>query len=108
MLNETQKACLEACNASAVACLQCAAACLKETDVKSMANCIALDLECAEICRLCVSSMAREGACMKEICALCAKACDMCAAECAKHAHTHCKECAEACKRCAEACRAMA
>lgn len=108
MMNEMQRACIEACNACYVSCLQCVAACLKESDVKSMTNCIALDLECAEICRLCVSSMARNGACMKQICDLCAKACDMCAAECAKHAHAHCKECADACKRCAEACRAMA
>jgi len=108
MMNQMQKACLEACNACAVSCLQCVAACLKESDVKSMTNCIALDLECAEICRLCVSSMARNGACMKQICELCAAVCDMCAAECAKHTHAHCKECADACKRCAEACRAMA
>ena len=108
MTNQVQKACIEACNACAVSCLQCVAGCLKETDVKAMVQCIALDLECAEICRLCVSSMARNGECTKEICALCAKVCDMCAAECSKHAHAHCKDCAEAFKRCAEACRAMA
>ena len=66
MMNQMHRACMEACNACAISCLQCVAACLKETDVKSMASCIALDLECAEICRLCVSSMAREGACMKQ------------------------------------------
>ena len=73
MMNKVQKACVEICNACAVSCLQCVVACLKETDVKAMAQCIALDLECAEVCRLCVSSMARDGECMEEICALCAK-----------------------------------
>ena len=38
----------------------------------------------------------REGACMKQMCELCAKVSDMCATECAKHAHVHCKDCAQA------------
>jgi Domain of Unknown Function (DUF326) len=107
MMNLTQKACVEACNACYVSCLECAAACLKETDVTPQARCIALDLECAEICRLCTSSMARGGEHMKTICALCAQACNTCATECAKHTHEHCKQCAQACKRCAAACEAM-
>ena len=56
MMNQMHRACMEACNASAVSCLQCVAACLKETDVKSMANCIALDLECADACKRCVEA----------------------------------------------------
>ena len=49
----------------------------------------------------------RDGACMKQMCELCARVCDMHATECAKHAHVHCKDCAQACIRCVEACRAM-
>ena len=108
MTNQIEDACMRACNDCAVACLQCAMACLHEADPKPMARCIALDLECADICRLAVASMARGGEHMKAICALCAIACLGCAAECGKHNMDHCKHCAEACKRCAEACLAMA
>jgi len=107
MTNQIEDARMRACNDCAVACLQCAMACLHEADPKPMARCIALDLECADICRLAVASMARGGEHMKAICALCATACLGCAAECGKHNMDHCKHCAEACKRCAEACLAM-
>jgi hypothetical protein len=72
-----------------------------------MARCIALDLECADVCRLAAASIARGGEHMQAICALCAKACRGCAAECGHHSMDHCKRCAEACKRCEDACLAM-
>ena len=108
MLNPIVEACLKTCGECAVACLSCAAACLLEDDPKPMVRCIALDLECADICQLAVASMARGGEHMKAICALCAQACRSCATECGKHDMDHCKRCAEACKRCADACQAMA
>jgi len=108
MLNRIEEECLRACNECAAACLQCVTACLQEADPKKMARCIALDLECADICRLAAGSMARGGEHMRDICALCAKACLGCAAECNKHSMDHCKRCAESCERCAEACLAMA
>ena len=108
MPNPIKEACLQACNECAVACLQCATACLQEADPKPMAGCIALDLECADICQLAAASIARGGEHMQAICALCAQACSSCATECGKHNMDHCKRCAEACKRCADACRAMA
>ena len=108
MLNESQTACLQACNDCAAACLQCATACVKSDDPKSMARCVALDLECAEICRLTASLIALGGEQMKAACSLCAAACDACEAECAKHKMDHCQKCAQACKRCSDACRSMA
>jgi hypothetical protein len=108
MRNQSHKECLFACNECAAACLQCAAACLNEDDPKSMARCIALDLECADICRLAAASIARGGEHMQAICTLCALACESCAAECGKHAMEHCQKCAEACSRCAAACHTMA
>jgi len=108
MLDRIEEACLRACNESAAACLQCATACLEEDDPKPMARCIALDLECADICRLAAASIARGGEHRHAICALCADACRSCAAECSKHGMDHCKRCAEACTRCADACLAMA
>lgn len=107
MLGIKEKECLRECNECAAACLQCASACLKEEDPKSMARCIALDMECADICRLAAASIARGDEHMKAVCSLCADACKNCAMECEKHAMDHCKQCAEACKRCAQACIQM-
>lgn len=73
-----------------------------------MARCIALDMECADICRLAASSTARGGTFASAICAVCADACDACAEECSKHSMNHCQECAAACRRCSQECRAMA
>lgn len=99
--------CIEACQACANACDQCFAACLKEEDIKMMARCIALDVDCAAICRFAAGAMARNSEHAKEICALCAKICQACGDECAKHEAEHCKACAAACYRCADECTAM-
>jgi len=107
MLSQKEMDCLRACNECAAACLQCAAASLSEDQPLSMAHCIALDLECADICRLAAASIARHGDHRNAICGLCAQACQACSSECAKHAMEHCKHCANACTLCAEACKAM-
>lgn len=57
---EKYKSCIEACNVCAVYCDSCATACLQEDDVKMMAECIRLDIQCAQICRLAASFMAQE------------------------------------------------
>lgn len=108
MPNQRESECLRECNECAAACFQCAFACLKEEDPKSMIRCIALDMECADICRLAAASIARGDEYLKAVCSLCADACQTCAIECAKHAMDHCQRCAETCQRCADACRSMA
>lgn len=108
MAHEQFKACIDACNDCALACNYCASACLKEKDVATMARCIQLDMDCAEICRLAVGYMARGSELAAEICEVCATICDACAQECARHQMPHCQECAQACRRCAEECRRMA
>jgi hypothetical protein len=85
----------------------CAAACLQEQDVKMMARCIALDIDCAQLCRLAAGAMARGSEVAQVICAACAQVCDMCAEECAKHPMQHCQDCANSCRRCAAECRNM-
>ena len=100
--------CIQACNACAAACDHCAASCLREPEPKAMARCIALDIDCAQICRLASSYMSRTSELSAVICAACAEICDTCAAECEKHDMAHCRECAEACRRCADECRRMA
>jgi len=102
------QACIDACNACATACDHCAASCLQEQDVKAMARCIALDMDCAAICRLAAGYMSRGSEFAKQICRQCADVCQACGDECGKHKMDHCQACAQACKRCAEACRAMA
>ncbi len=101
------RACIEACNLCADACDHCATACLAEEDVKTMAGCIRLDIDCAAICRLAAGAMSRGSELAHEICELCAEACDACGAECGRHSHDHCQACAEACRRCADECRRM-
>jgi hypothetical protein len=109
MSHEQMRSCIDACNECALECEHCAAACLGEQDVKMLARCIALDLECAEVCRTATILMARGSERAAEFCRLCADFCDACAEECERHRHMeHCARCADACRRCAEECRRMA
>jgi hypothetical protein len=108
MSHEKFQSCIDACYECATLCDHCAAACLKESDVKMLANCIELDIYCADICRLTAHFMAKGEKYAGEACALCAKVCRDCADECARHKHGHCKACSEACSKCAEECSRMA
>ena len=101
-------ACIEACSGCAVACNHCAAACLREPDVKMMSKCIALDMDCAQLCALATAMMARDSGHVRAICAVCADVCQACGDECAKHDMEHCQQCAKACHACADACRRVA
>ena len=106
-MNQKFASCIEACYACAAECNHCASACLGEEDVKMMARCIALDMDCAEICALAAGAMARNSEMAGALCTACAAVCQACADECGKHQHGHCQRCAEACRRCAEECRKM-
>lgn len=108
MSHEKFASCIEACHACADACDHCAVACLEEEHVHAMGRCIALDIDCAAICRLAAGYMARGSTLAAVVCAACAEVCQACAAECARHDMAHCQTCAQACQRCAQACRAMA
>jgi hypothetical protein len=109
MPHQQFQSCIDACNACALACDHCAAACLGEKDVKMLARCIQLDVDCAAICRLAAGYMGRGSELSGVICEACADVCDACAQECDQHsAMEHCRQCAQACRRCAEECRRMA
>lgn len=72
-----------------------------------MTRCIRLDRDCAEICKLTASALARNSESARVLLQACADICRECGAECARHSHMdHCRQCAEACKACEEACRA--
>lgn len=99
---------ITALNHCAVECNHCATACLDEQDVKMLATCIRLDIDCADICNLTASLLARGSEHGNHLKKECAEVCDACAQECEKHAKMgmeHCRVCAEACRSCAEMCR---
>lgn len=73
-----------------------------------MARCIKLDMDCAQICRLAASYMARGSEFAHALCRLCADVCQACAEECAKHQVDHCQHCAQVCRQCAQECGRMA
>jgi hypothetical protein len=107
MAHQQYASCIEACDQCAIACSHCSTACLQEDDVKMMARCIALDMDCAEFCKLASAATARGSDQAQAICGLCADICEACGDECAKHQMDHCQACAEACRRCAQECRRM-
>ncbi|NKE67553.1 four-helix bundle copper-binding protein [Ramlibacter sp. RBP-2] len=108
MPHQNYQSCIDACNACAVACNHCAISCLMEPDVKMMARCIALDIDCAEICQFAAAAMSRASESSRLVCQACAEICRLCGEECAKHRMEHCQQCAQACMRCADECSKMA
>ncbi|MDQ1812029.1 four-helix bundle copper-binding protein [Massilia sp. CCM 9210] len=107
-MNQRQfDSCIEACHSCATACDECASACLQEDDVKMMARCIALDIDCAHLCRAAAGFMARGSQFARALCQVCADVCDACGEECARHQAAHCQACSQACRRCADECRRM-
>ena len=108
MAHHQHQSCIEACIRCAQECEHCASTCLREADVKKMAECIRLDDDCGSICWSAAAFMSRGSQFAEEICRVCAEICDACGAECRKHKVDHCQTCAEACERCAEECRRMA
>ena len=69
------QSCIEACDACAVACDQCMSGCLRQHDVRMMAQCIRLDVDSAELCRLAAAYMARVSNYAVKVCQLCAELC---------------------------------
>jgi hypothetical protein len=106
MPHQRFESCIKACYECGEACNHCAASCLQEQDVKMMARCIALDMDCAEICALAAAVMSRASESSRAVCTTCAG--EKCGQECAKHQMEHCQQCAASCRRCAEECRKMA
>jgi hypothetical protein len=105
MAHEKNQELMNALNNCAAECNHCATACLDEQDVKMLARCIKLDIDCADICQLTASYVARGSEHSNHLLKECAEICEACAEECEKHAHMqHCRKCAEVCRHCAEAC----
>ncbi|MTI22773.1 four-helix bundle copper-binding protein [Fulvivirga sp. RKSG066] len=92
-------------NECASACQHCSDACLDEEDVSHMINCIRLDRDCADICRLTSQLLSRGSDQVEKLIDVCEAICRKCAEECEKHDNEHCKKCATACRECEEACK---
>ena len=60
-------------NDCAIECNYCFNECLNEKDVSMLARCIELDRECADICQLTASLLARDYEYAHELMQLCAK-----------------------------------
>jgi hypothetical protein len=99
---------LAACNECTDACERCLAACLRSDDLRALARCIGLALDCAQACRVAASLLARDSDAAAPMCDLCADFCERCSDECERHGLEPCRACAIACRRCARACRALA
>lgn len=92
----------------AIACEECATACLKEEDANYMRQCILIDRDCADICRITATLLARRSVDTTILlAAVCAKVCEACAEECEKHDIEHCQLCAQACRECVTACHTV-
>lgn len=105
--NDNQK-CIDACNMCAQACYECFTLCLNEPDVAARKNCLAILIECAQMCQMSAAHMAMEGLFAKQHCGVCAAICTKCAEECAMFEDDHCTECAQICQDCATECEKMA
>ncbi|MDQ7911039.1 four-helix bundle copper-binding protein [Phytohabitans sp. ZYX-F-186] len=105
--------CVEACLDCAQACTACADACLADDMVADLVRCVALNLNCADICDTTGRMMSRptgfDAAVALRTVQACATVCATCAFECERHAsrHEHCRVCAEACRRCQRACEEL-
>jgi hypothetical protein len=105
--------CIEACAECAQMCTVCADACLAEPHVTALVTCVRLNLDCADVCHVTGTLMARpshrDAPALRAQLQACVEICRACADECAAHAdaHEHCRICADACRECVAACEAM-
>ena len=105
MAHEKNHLLLEALNNCAAECNHCTIACLDEEDVKMLTRCIKLDIDCADICQLTASFVARGSEHAIHLMKECAEICEACAQSCEQIDGM--EECARVCRECAESCRRM-
>lgn len=99
---------LDLLNKCAIECSHCAMACLEEEDVKMLAPCVRINLDCAEICRVLATLLSRGSVHGNHLLNECAEVCTKCADECSMHTQMeHCKVCAAICRECSSACTEM-
>ena len=106
-------AAIDACLSCAQTCTSCSDADLAEDDVAEMRTCIALCLNCADVCGLTARVLSRpthwDHFVVHRLLQACVRTCTSSAEECARHAkhHRHCAICERACRACIDACNAL-
>jgi hypothetical protein len=92
-----------------IACNHCTSSSLEEENLEMLAKCIKTTIDCAAICSLTASLLARNSEHGKHLLKECIEVCKACADECSKHAdhHDNCKACAEACNTCIVDCQSI-
>ena len=107
MAHQQYESCIEACFRCASACSYSATAGMHQENPKPMVRYIALAMDCADLCMLAATLMARGSAQVERICKLCIEICAACSAECTKGRTDYCQASAAACRHCADECRRM-
>ena len=103
-------AAIDACLTCEQTCTSCADSDLAEKDVAEMSRCIALCIECADVCGLVARSLSRvahwDRVVIHRLLQTCVRTCTNSVEECTRHAehHRHCAICAKACRACMRAC----
>jgi len=103
-------AAIDACLNAMQTCTSCADSSLGEKDIAELRRCIALELECADVCGVTARTLSRplqsDHYVVHRLLQACVRVCASCAEECARHAehHRHCAICAKACRACERAC----
>jgi hypothetical protein len=103
-------AAIDACLTCMQTCTACADFDLAEPDLAEMSTCIALCIECADVCGLLARTLSRptrwDQTAIQRLLQACVRTCTESARECEHHAahHRHCAICAGACGACAHAC----
>ncbi len=107
-LDERMQACIKDCLACATVCEQSITHCLRKGFKEAAPDHIQLLSDCAAMCLMSASMMARTSRFHTRHCALCADICKACEESCEQFADdAQMKACADACRTCHEACREM-
>jgi hypothetical protein len=107
--DQAMEQCIQMCGRCAVICTKCSVHCLTMGGEHAGTKHQNIMRDCAEICGLAVSFMARESEHAAHVCGECAEICEACGDSCeglgADDAMM--SRCAEVCRECAETCRRM-
>ena len=107
---EEVAAAIDACADCEQSCSSCADLSLAEDDVATLSTCVALCVECADICGTTSRTLSRpvraDRLVVHRILQACVRSCELSAEECARHAahHRHCAICEQVCRACEKAC----
>jgi hypothetical protein len=106
-------AAIDACLTCLQTCTSCADEDLAEEDVDELRACVALCVNCADVCYVTARVLSRpahwDNIVLEHLLQACVRTCTSSAEECARHAphHRHCAICEQACRACIEACSAL-